>query len=150
MGPKSNKKTGAQNQLNLLRDWIRPRQGRGQAKVCIDVDIDGKVAYLLSRDDVISNWDGQEGGNQSSGAASRPPPSPDNQPTIAIQVFDGSRALTNLLGNFGLNGIPPAPRGVPQIEVSFEIDANGILKVRAVENGKSNQITNSKGPLSDR
>ena len=59
----------------------------------------------------------------------------------------------NLLGKFDLNGIPPAPRGVPQIDVSFEIDANGILKVGAVEKGtgksESIQIKNEKGRLSD-
>ncbi|KAG8915231.1 hypothetical protein FRC00_006435 [Tulasnella sp. 408] len=72
------------------------------------------------------------------------------KPTVAIQVFHGEHALTNLLGKFDLNGIPPAPGGVPRIEASFEIDANAILNVGAIENGKSNQITNSKGPLSDR
>ncbi|KAA8497180.1 Luminal-binding protein 5 [Porphyridium purpureum] len=80
----------------------------------------------------------------------------DNQQTVTIQVFEGERAMTkdcHMLGKFDLTGIPPAPRGTPQIEVTFEIDANGIMSVSAEDKASNKKeaitITNDKGRLSE-
>ena len=79
----------------------------------------------------------------------------DNQPAATIRVFEGERSFTkdcNLLGQFDLTGLPPAPRGVPQLEVTYDIDANGMLNVSACDKstGKKEKIsiTNDKGRLS--
>lgn len=79
----------------------------------------------------------------------------DNQTVVSIRVFQGEREMANdnkLLGNFDLSGIPPAPRGIPQIEVAFDIDANGIVHVSAKDKatGKDQSISiQSSGGLSE-